>query len=146
MAKRIYTIGHSNRSLDQFLRLLRLYGIDAVIDVRRFPTSRKVPHFKREHLEEALRKAGVKYYWLGDLLGGFRPGGYENYMATEGFAKGLRRLLEIVDSHERPAIMCRERLWFRCHRRFISDELVKLGYEVIHIIEAGETRVHRARR
>ena len=141
--KVIYTIGHSNRSLQEFIKLLKKYNIKRIIDVRRFPTSRHVPHFKKEVLERELPKQNIEYYWLGDLLGGFRPGGYIKYMETEEFSKGLRKLLEIAGREGRTAIMCRERLWFKCHRRFISDRLVELGYKVIHIIDDERTYEHK---
>ena len=140
----IYTIGHSNRSLDEFLELLKKYGVVNVVDIRRFPTSRKVPHFKREVLGEALSKHGLRYHWLGDLLGGFRKGGYVRYMSTEEFAKGVDKLLDIVKTG-RTVLVCRERLWFRCHRRFLSDYLVKMGYKVVHIIEGDRVYEHKYR-
>ena len=140
----IYTIGHSNRSLEEFLSLLDHYGIGLVVDVRRFPTSRKYPHFSRESLEAALSSRGIGYAWLGDLLGGYRKGGYRAYMETEEFRRGLERLLELAEGR-RTAIMCAERLWFRCHRRFIADALVAMGHEVVHIVEPGREYRHRSK-
>ncbi len=141
--KRIYTVGHSTRRLWEFIRLLKMYRIALVIDVRRFPTSTRNPQFKREVLEQALPAHGIRYEWLGDLLGGYRPGGYENYMESEWFWKGIRKLLELVEQEPgRSAIMCSEKLWFKCHRQFISDALTSMGYEVIHIIEPGRTQRH----
>ena len=146
LAKRvIYTIGHSSRSLKELVELLKRYGIDLVVDVRRFPTSSKYPDFKREKLSKVLKEEGIQYFWLGELLGGYREGGYEAYMKTEGYRKGLEKLLETIGGFKRPAIMCSEKLWFRCHRRFISDSLVKLGFEVIHIIDSEHTYKHRGR-
>ncbi len=145
MVHRVYTVGHSNRSLGEFLRILKLYGISVIIDVRRWPRSRVVPWFCREVLENALHKEGIGYIWLGELLGGYRPGGYVKYMESEAFRRGLEQLVEIVNRVEQgfPAIMCRERLWFKCHRRFIADKLVELGYEVIHIIDIDRVQKHR---
>ncbi len=146
----VYTVGHSNRSLDDFLKLLEKYKIDVIVDVRRFPSSKKYPHFKKEELKKTLEEHGFSYSWLGDKLGGFRPGGYEAYMETEDFKKGFQELLKIIREEsargKRVAIMCRERLWFKCHRRFISDVLVWLGYRVIHVIDEEKTYVHKKSR
>jgi uncharacterized protein (DUF488 family) len=140
----IYTVGHSTRTLKELLHLLKNYGIEAVVDVRRFPGSRKFPHFKREFLEDYLERNGIEYYWLGDLLGGYREGGYEKYMESEDFREGIKELLEIVQKR-RTTIMCAELLWFRCHRRFISDELLKLGHRVLHILDEKRIYEHKLR-
>lgn len=144
----VYTVGHSNRSLEEFLKLLDKYGIGIVVDVRRFPSSRRYPHFRREELERALKEKNLRYVWLGDKLGGFRPGGYEAYMETADFKSGFSSLLRIVEESrgKRVAIMCRERLWFKCHRRFISDILVWLGYRVVHIIDEDKVYMHKKSR
>ena len=90
MSRRIvYTVGHSNRTLGEFISLLKQYRIAVIVDVRRFPTSRRVPWFKRELLMELLPVHGIGYIWLGELLGGFRPGGYEEYMKTEEYWHGI---------------------------------------------------------
>ena len=141
----IYTVGHSTRSLEGLVKLLKKHGIDLVVDVRRFPTSSKYPDFKREKLSKVLEEKGIQYVWLGELLGGYREGGYEAYMKTDGYKRGLEKLLRIIRGFKRPAIMCSEKLWFRCHRRFISDSLVKLGFEVIHIIDEEHSYRHRGR-
>lgn len=138
----VYTIGHSNRSLSDFISILKSYGVKAVVDVRRFPTSRKFPYFKKEVLKEELRKNGLRYFWLGELLGGFRKGGYKGHIGTEEFKLGMRKLVEAI-SRETTAILCSELLWFKCHRRFIADELANLGYNVIHIIDKRKAVVHR---
>jgi len=101
--------------------------------VRRFPTS-KWEWFKRENLEKALRENGILYEYLGDLLGGFRKGGYERYMKTEAFKSGIERLLKLAEGR-RVAIMCVERIVFRCHRRFISRYLQQFGVKVIQILD-----------
>jgi len=137
---RIYTVGHSTRKLSQLISLLKAYSIDVLVDVRRFPRSRKNPQFNRELLEAELEKAGIKYYWLGDLLGGFRRGGYREYTKTDSYRQGIERLIEITKLGT-TAIMCAEALWFRCHRRYISDTLASMGFEVIHIV--SETRAYR---
>ncbi|OYT51463.1 MAG: hypothetical protein B6U76_11015 [Desulfurococcales archaeon ex4484_217_2] len=146
MAK-AYTIGHSNRQLDEFIELLKQYNIKIVVDVRRFPKSTKYPHFNREILEQELKKHSVKYVWLGDLLGGFRKGGYVNYMSSRDYMEGIGRLMSIIFEYDgRTAIMCSEKLWFKCHRRFISDTLVSRGVEIYHIIDRNRVSKHRLKR
>ncbi len=143
-AKRIYTIGHSNRTISELLLILRNYDIKVLADVRRFPKSTKNPQFNRENLERQLRKHNIKYYWLGEELGGYRKGGYQEYMKTEDYIKGIQKLLEIVGStNGNVVLMCSERLWFKCHRRFIADTLTDLGYKVIHIIDLDKVQEHR---
>jgi len=132
----IYSIGHSTRSLDELVELLAAHGIAALADVRRFPRSRKNPQFNRELLEGELPARGIEYRWLGDLLGGYRDGGYQAYLATEEFRRGLAEL-EGMAAGRRTAFMCAEKLFFRCHRRFIADALVERGWRVLHIIEPG---------
>ncbi len=145
--KLVYTIGHSNREFSEFTELLASYDVSVVVDVRRFPTSRKFPQFKLEFLKTNLPKHGIGYVWLGDKLGGFRAGGYLNYMKSREFSEGMKELLKIVELVKKGyvAVMCMEKLWFRCHRRFIADTLVNLGYEVMHIIDAGRVAKHKLR-
>jgi MFS family permease len=133
----IYTVGHSNRSLEEFIALLRDHKIQVVADVRRFPYSRLNPQFNRESLEKALKAIGIEYVWLGNELGGYRTGGYEEYTKDPQFQEGLEKL-EFTAFHKRTAIMCAEKLWFRCHRRFIANELVQRGWKVLHISEPGK--------
>lgn len=128
---RIYTLGTSTRSLEEFVGLLRSHGIRMAVDVRRFPTSR-FPHFKREALEEGLRREGIGYLWLGNLLGGYRKGGYEAYMATEAFERGLSQLKALAEQGP-TAIFCSERFPWRCHRRFIGKRLRGEGWEVVDL-------------
>ncbi|MCM8778718.1 MAG: DUF488 domain-containing protein [Candidatus Omnitrophica bacterium] len=136
-----YTLGTSDRSLSEFIELLRYYGIELVVDIRRFPTS-KFAHFKRENLEKFLKKENIDYFYLGEELGGYRSGGYENYVKTEEFKKGLQKLIDLAH-HKRTAIFCAERFAFRCHRRFVGFALRESGYEVIHIIEKDKTWIPR---
>lgn len=141
---RVYTIGHSNRAIDEFIQVLRRWGIKAVVDVRRFPVSRKYPWFNREALMNVLASKGVEYFWLGELLGGYREGGYRRYMQTLEYRRGIDMLKGILGRVNGPvAIMCSEKLWFKCHRRFISDTLVREGFEVLHIINDRAVR-HKA--
>jgi uncharacterized protein (DUF488 family) len=133
MGKLVYTVGTSTRSLDEFVALLRRYGVEVMIDVRRFPSSR-FPHFRREELAGSLPQQGIDYYHLGEKLGGYRKGGYEAFSATEEFKEGLGKLMEIACQRV-AAIVCAERLPWRCHRRFIGAELSRQGWQVVHIID-----------
>jgi uncharacterized protein (DUF488 family) len=133
--KIIFTLGTSNRTLEEFVDLLRTNLIEMVVDVRSFPTS-KFPHFKKESLLQCLGEEGLGYYYLGKELGGYRKGGYEAYTQTLEYLVGLE-LLERMASRCRCAIVCAERLPWRCHRRFIGHSLQERGWKVVHIIEEG---------
>ncbi len=145
----IYTIGHSNRSWQDFIALLEKFGIGTVADVRSLPGSKKFPHFDRENMERALADHGFKYVWL-PKLGGLRraqkgfespnigltsPGfrAYADYMATQGFQEGVEELL-LTASQSTTVIMCAEALYWRCHRRLLSDYLFAHDVEVSHIM------------
>jgi uncharacterized protein (DUF488 family) len=142
----IWTIGHSTRPLDAFIAVLGAHGIEAVVDVRRFPGSRRLPHFNEQPLAAGLERAGIAYRSLTALGGRRRPApdsintgwrheafrGYADHLATEEFADGLYELLTIAGGL-RTAVMCAEMLWWQCHRRIIADVLVSLGYHVLHI-------------
>ncbi|MFQ6133652.1 MAG: DUF488 family protein [Armatimonadota bacterium] len=132
----IWSVGTSNRSPEQFLGLLECYGVACLADVRRFPRSRKFPHFDGEAFAETLAGAGIKYVHLGEELGGYRRAGYQAHMATEAFRAGLARL-EALARQARTAFACAEKLPWRCHRRYIGDALRARGWTVLHIIEAG---------
>ena len=135
---RIYTLGTSTRDIEEFFYLLELYGIQNIIDVRRYPKSRRFPYFQKAHLENTAMKKGYHYYWLGDRLGGFRSGGYRGYMDSDSYNNGideLERIARIAPS----VIICAERFPWKCHRRYISDTLTKRGWEVIHIIDEKRT-------
>jgi len=135
----IWTIGHSNRSKEEFLNLLREHSIEVLADIRSFPTS-KIEHFKKENLEKWLPENGVEYVWLGKELGGYRKGGYKRHMRTKLFREGVQKLLEIA-RHKRTCMMCMEKNPKYCHRRFLSAYLERKGVEVIHIIEKGQASI-----
>ena len=126
----------------EFVETLKYYGVKRVIDVRHFPTSSRFPHFKRERLKRSLPGKGIDYIYLGEKLGGYRPGGYEAYMKTVEFKEGLRDLEKVADEKV-SAFFCAEKLFWRCHRRFIAEALTKRGWEVYHIIEKGRQYKHR---
>jgi len=129
----IYTLGTSTRSPEKFIELLSSHGVAVVVDVRRFPSSR-FEHFKSEKLAGLLSGAGIDYVYMGEELGGYRRGGYQNFTATLEFQMGLKKLEEIA-RERKAAIICAERFPWRCHRRFIALELEKLGWQVNHIID-----------
>ncbi len=136
MEKTIYTLGTSTRSIDDFIGLLRARGIRRVCDVRSFPTSSRYPHFSRGPFAAALQREGISYVWLGDSLGGYRKGGYEVHMLSEGFLAGLEELERLAG--ELPsAVVCAELLPWRCHRRHIAAVLRDRGWRVVHVIDAG---------
>jgi uncharacterized protein (DUF488 family) len=155
MPPAVLTIGHSNHPLDRFLALLAQHEVKALVDIRRFPGSRKHPHFSRDDLA-ALPKSGVAYHWLEALGGrrrkqsdespnlglenaGFRN--YADYMLIDEFREGVEKLLE-VSRQKRTAILCAEGLFWQCHRRLVSDFLVANGVTVQHIMPSGELRPH----
>ncbi len=137
----IHTIGHSNRSLEDLIRVLIHHDIQVLVDVRRFPTSRHNPQFKKDLLENKLPESGIEYVWI-ENLGGFRKGGYVEYTETKEFRDELEKLMEIA-KQKRTAVMCAELLWFRCHRNFIATALTRLGWEVIHIYDEKKSDKHK---
>ncbi|MCL0091527.1 DUF488 domain-containing protein [Dehalococcoidales bacterium] len=130
----VYSLGTSTRSNQEFLDLLLNNNIETVVDVRRFPTS-KFEHFNQDQLSKLLVKAGIDYSYLGEVLGGYRSGGYQSFIITEEFKKGLHQLEKIAEQ-KRVAMVCAERFPWRCHRRFISLELERRGWKVVHIIDS----------
>ena len=155
MAEVVWTIGHSIRPLEGFLDLLAENSIEAVADVRRYPGSRRWPHFAQESLAMALEKHGLVYLWFPELGGRRTPRsdspntawrnasfrGYADYMATEAFAEGLDRLVNLAFGL-RTAVMCAEALWWRCHRGLIADVLRWVGFDVVHILGPGSRASH----
>jgi len=156
MPPAVLTIGHSNHPLDRFLALLAGHGVEALVDIRRFPGSRTHPHFSRDNLAAALPESGVEYHWLEALGGrrhkrrddspnrGLENEGFRNYadhMLTGEFREGVRKLLEVARK-KWTAIMCAEGLFWQCHRRLVSDFLAATGVTVQHIMPSGELRTH----
>lgn len=138
--KEIFTFGHSTRNWTDFLDILKNFKIEALVDIRHFPKSKHNPHFTKEILEKQLPKEGIFYFWL-ENLGGFRKGGYLAFTNTKEFKEGLEKLISIANQ-KKTAIMCAEILWFKCHRKFVADELEKLGFKVIHILDKKRTQRH----
>jgi uncharacterized protein (DUF488 family) len=131
--KTVYTIGTSNRTIEEFIDVLIHHEISLLVDVRSFPKSR-LKHFERENLDASLNKKGLEYRWLGDRLGGFRSGGYETYTRSDDFKGELSRLEELARKRK-AAICCAERLPWKCHRRFIARELERRDWSVLHILD-----------
>jgi uncharacterized protein (DUF488 family) len=151
----IWTIGHSTRTADEFRRILEAHEIELIIDVRRFPGSRRLPQFSSEALDRDLARAGIDYRWIQALGGRRRSSGgtasawrnasfhaYSEHIATEEFAGGLEELL-MLGPGLRTAVMCAEALWWRCHRRIIADVLTTLGVQVLHIMGDDTTALHQ---
>jgi len=132
----LYTLGHGDRSREEFFDCLGSFAIRTVADVRSYPVSRRHPHFGRDELEPALAREGYLYRWLGHELGGLRADGYEAHMETDAFGRGLAQLMKLAP--EAPtAILCAERDPAGCHRRHVARALRERGFEVRHIIEPG---------
>jgi uncharacterized protein (DUF488 family) len=134
--KLIYTLGTDRRTEEEFAELLDAYQIRAVVDVRRFPTS-KLEYFRQEALRQTLQGLGVAYYWMGPGLGGFRKGGYEAYSRTEEFQQAIGALEEIALREAPAVVLCAERFPWKCHRRWIARELQRRGWRIRHILEVG---------
>ena len=153
----IYTIGHSNRTLDALLRMLDEQRLGCLVDVRSRPGSTRFPWFDQSSLERALGRVGIHYFWEGESLGGRRPaapgetrhialeGGFRafaSHMETPAFRAGIERLLERASTF-RTAVLCAEKDPRQCHRWLIADELWVRGHEVRHLIAPGEALGHR---
>jgi uncharacterized protein (DUF488 family) len=153
--KKIFTIGHSSRSFEELLRMLKESDINALVDVRRFPGSAKYPHFNHDHLKKELDFHHVQYFHLLELGGRRKPlahsrnlnwkndafRGYADHMETDDFGVGISRLMHI-SSRFTTAMMCSEAVWWQCHRALISDMLKSLDYQVLHIMGIGKVQEH----
>lgn len=156
----VWTVGHSTRTLEELIGMLQGQAIEALVDVRAFPASRRNPQFSRESLERELPAAGIGYVWMGKELGGRRRvvknspdvalrnesfRAYAHHMRSATFREGIEELLRMA-TEKRVAIMCAEAVWWRCHRSMISDYLEKVrGVEIRHIRDAGHADEHRAK-
>ena len=150
----IFTAGHGARAIDELVVMLVAIGARTVVDVRRFPGSRRHPQFGHERLAKALAKVGIGYRHEVEL-GGYRQGepGAERYgcVATPGFRSYLARMgrpewqtaLQRAISEQAPCLLCAETVWQRCHRRFIAELLTARGYEVVHLLAPGRAEPHR---
>ncbi len=152
----VYTVGHSTRSLEELVRLLRAHGVRRLVDVRSVPASRRYPHFAREALAASLPEAGIEYRWMKALGGRRRPRtdspngawrnesfrGYADHMQTPEFEAALDELVTLASGSDL-AVMCAESMPWRCHRWLIGDALVARGVEVVDVLAEDEARPHR---
>lgn len=151
----IWTIGHSTRSIEDFVALLRWQRIELVVDVRRFPGSRRHPQFNSGSLASSLSESGIAYRHAPELGGRRTPRrdsrntawrnasfrGYADYMESPEFASALQLLLD-EGATRRAAIMCAEAVWWQCHRSLIADALKARGVEVFHILDGPKLAEH----
>ena len=150
----LYTVGHSNRSLDELLNLLLNADIGVLVDIRARPQSRRFPHFSGDMLRAAAEQAGLAYHWAGRQLGGLRESahaaladglrGFADYMDTAEFQMAAAQLARLA-ARAPTAILCAERMPEECHRSLIADYLTLRGMRVIHLVDEGEMREHRLR-
>lgn len=154
--REIYTIGHSTRTMDEFLKLLENFNIKRIVDVRTIPKSKHNPQFNKENLEKDLKKVGIKYQHIKEL-GGLRHSkkdsknlgwrnlsfrGFADYIQTDEFEKGILILLKKAKK-ETIAIMCAEAVPWRCHRSLIADYLTKRKWKVFHITSLKSAKKHK---
>jgi uncharacterized protein (DUF488 family) len=155
-SRRIYTVGHSTRSIEDYLELLGSFQITRLVDVRTIPRSRRNPQFNKDSLPASLNLRSICYTHMPGLGGLRKPRpdsanlawrnssfrGYADYMGTEEFERNLGFLIKIVEEEPAVAIMCAELLPWRCHRSLIADRLLVRGIEVIDILEIGKYQEH----
>jgi uncharacterized protein (DUF488 family) len=146
----VHTIGHSTRALEELLTLVRAHGVEMLVDVRRWPASRRYPQFNRAALSDSLKASGLDYLWRGDL-GGFRKAAadsvnsawrvgafraYADFMLTAEFERIMSEM-ETLAGERRIALMCAEAVPWRCHRQLLSDAFLVRGWSVRHIMDEG---------
>jgi len=151
----VFTVGHSTRSGEELVEILKAHGVEVLVDVRTFPGSRRYPQFNREALRETLAQAGIEYRHEPRLGGRKAPRadshntawrnpqfrGYADHMETDVFRKGVEELLELARD-ARVAVMCAESVWWRCHRSLIADYLKAKGHTVLHILDDKKIEEH----
>ena len=155
LQKTIYTIGHSTKSLEDFIALLKAFSMEMLVDVRSYPGSRRFPHFNKENLVKELPAKDIFYIHIPSLGGrrktsaqskniswkndAFR--GYADYMETDEFKNGVEELKSIACKYK-TTFMCSEAVWWRCHRSMIADYLKAEGWKVLHIINDKKAEEH----
>ena len=163
----VYTIGHSTRGIEDFLKVLKAHGVNCLVDIRSYPQSRRHPHFGQEALTSSLAEAGVRYVWMKELGGrrrmapsksrtkggvpgeksphsGVRAEGFRAYiehLSTEEASQAIEQILALA-STSWVALMCAEKNYHRCHRQFLADRLKSLGAKVLHIENEREPEEH----
>lgn len=151
----VYTIGHSTRSIEEFLALLASFQIKVLADIRSLPGSNKFPQFNQDQLKESLEENGIAYIYISELGGrrkaaktskntvwrnkSFRA--YADYMETEAFEKGIAQLVKLAKDTP-TAMMCSEAVWWRCHRSMVADYLKAKDWKVLHIMAAAKATEH----
>lgn len=151
----VWTIGHSTRSLEEFISILHSFQIKLLVDIRNFPGSRRYPHFNKEAMEASLPANGIEYLHLKELGGRRKPiknsintawrndafRGYADYMQTDEFEKAIKKL-GAVARKQFTAYMCSEAVWWSCHRALVSDYLKWKGWTVLHIMDNNKATEH----
>lgn len=151
----VYTIGHSTRPIEELVSLLRAHGVEALVDIRTVPRSRRNPQFEQQNLKRSLEDAGLEYRYMRGLGGLRRPQpdsinlgwrndsfrAYADYMQSEEFAAAVEELGELA-RHTPTAIMCAEAVPWRCHRSLVADALLVRGFDVVDIIGENSSRPH----
>ena len=152
----IFTIGHSTRTLEEFVGLLQAYGVQLVVDVRTIPRSRHNPQFNQEKLSAELKELGIDYVWLKELGGLRHPKpdsqnkgwrnesfrGFADYMQTPEFEEGINELIKLAEKDGPVTTMCAEAVPWRCHRSLIADALLVRGVKVEHIMTLKTLKEH----
>ncbi|HOI77863.1 MAG TPA: DUF488 domain-containing protein [Methanofastidiosum sp.] len=138
----IYTIGHSNRKISDFISILKKFNVELLVDIRTFPFSKYVPDYNKENISRSLKENCIEYLYKGDRLGGMPPEGFNTYRKNERYNDALHELLgEILGNQKTVALMCSEKDYNNCHRRFVSEDLEKiildnsLDIEIEHIVD-----------
>jgi uncharacterized protein (DUF488 family) len=150
----VFTIGHGTRPAEELVESLRVVGVETLVDVRRFPGSRRNPQFGQDALAETLREAGIAYRHAVELggrrsgepgeerFGCIRVAAFRSYAARMG-TEAWQQALEDELAQPTPCFTCAETLWTRCHRRLIAELLVARGYQVTHLLGPGRQEPHR---
>jgi len=158
-APEVFTVGHGARPVAELVAVLREAGVQTLVDIRRFPGSRRHPQFGQEALAASLSEAGIGYEWQGKALGGLRRSrsersrhtalrqaafaGYADHMDTAEFRGAVDALVARARSGERIAVMCAETPWWRCHRMLVADALAMRGATVTHLLQVGRSQPYR---
>ena len=152
----LWTIGHSNLEFEQFVELLKQYPIDTLVDIRSLPYSSRHPHFNRENLQPGLEQHGLQYHWAGRQLGGMRKprknsrhfalGGwqhaYADHMDTIDFKIGASQLTRLAE-RQNIVLMCAEKSYLSCHRKYLSDYLTAYGCRIFHVKDSTSVFEHK---
>ncbi|OJU81215.1 MAG: hypothetical protein BGO10_09740 [Chlamydia sp. 32-24] len=155
MAKKIFTIGYSIHNIDTFIKMLKAFEIEQLVDIRSIPMSRNCPDYNKDEFAITLKNENITYYHLKELGGLRKPlkdslntgwnnnsfRGFADYMSSENFQNGLKKLIKLASS-KKTVIMCAEGIPWRCHRSLIADALTLQGWEVFHIQSKKTAKPH----